>query len=82
MVDFTVMIKFDEGLHARPATELVKICKGFTSDIRISKNDAVIDPKGILGILTLGACKNDEIQVKINGADETHAAQALQAYFG
>lgn len=81
MVDFTVVIKFDEGLHARPATELVKICKGFSSEIRISKNDAVIDPKGIIGILTLGACKDDEIQVRINGADESPAAEALQAYF-
>ncbi len=77
----TFTVPFEEGLHARPATELVKICQNIQSDVVFKKNDMNVNPKSILGILTLEAKKGDQITVEIQGADEKEAMKKLEDYF-
>ncbi|NDL67354.1 HPr family phosphocarrier protein [Anaerotalea alkaliphila] len=79
-VEFT--IPFAEGLHARPAAELVKICQKAKCDIEMTKEDITVNPKSILGILSIGAGKGDQISVELNGEDEEQIAAELQAFFG
>jgi len=81
MKNITVKIPFKEGLHARPASELVKICQNISSDITIAKGETVIDPKSILGIMSLGAAYDDEIVITVNGGDEDGAISSMKNYF-
>lgn len=83
MVEFNTVVKFEEGLHARPASELVKACQATTSDIKIYKGETGtgVNPKSILGILTLAASHKDELRVVVEGADEAEAAESLKAFF-
>ncbi len=81
MVKFTTKVGFEEGLHARPASQLVKVCQSAKSDIKIIKETTEVNPKSILGILTLGASHNDEIIVEIDGEDEETVAVNLQEFF-
>jgi phosphotransferase system HPr (HPr) family protein len=78
-LEFT--IPFAEGLHARPASELVKICQKAKSEIEMSKGDNVINPKSILGVMSLGASKGDIITVEINGEDESDLSKELTEFF-
>ncbi len=81
MVKFTTTIEFEEGIHARPASQLVKVCQSAKSDIKIIKETTEVNPKSILGILTLGASHKDEITVVIEGEDEETIAVNLKEFF-
>lgn len=66
------------GLHTRAAAKLVDTAKKFGSRIELVFNDRVVDSKSIMGVITLGAQKDNVIDVVINGDDENHALQAIQ----
>ncbi|PKM58064.1 MAG: HPr family phosphocarrier protein [Firmicutes bacterium HGW-Firmicutes-3] len=76
-----VTVIFEEGLHARPASQLTKICQNVKSDIKMSKNGNVVNPKSILGILSLGARYQDELEIEISGEDEDILASNLEELF-
>ena len=50
-----------EGIHARPAGELVKAVKAFSSDIKIAKGGKAMNCKAIFGIMGLAVKKGDEV---------------------
>lgn len=81
MKQLTIKIPFKEGLHARPASQLAKACQVIESDIVLSKGDREVDPKSILGIMTLGAAYGDEVIFKVTGVDEDKAIGILENYF-
>lgn len=69
------------GLHARPASEFVKLATRFNSRIsiqNITRASSTVDAKSILGVLTLGVEKNHEIELSAEGEDEMQAVQALR----
>ncbi|HQO06227.1 MAG TPA: HPr family phosphocarrier protein, partial [Fervidobacterium sp.] len=49
----------------------------FKSDIYILKDGREINAKSILGILSMGARKGDEITIRISGEDEEQALSRL-----
>ncbi len=69
------------GLHARPASLLVKCANQFQSRIEIRKthnSGSIVNAKSILHVLTLGVNKGDEIELIIEGDDEERAAETLK----
>ncbi len=54
MKEFTYVITDTEGIHARPAGELVKKAKEFTSSISIFKEGKKADAKKLFGLMGLG----------------------------
>lgn len=78
-LSFTV--PFKEGLHARPAADLVKICQKADSDIAMTKGDMSVNPKSIIGIISLGAASGEEVGFEINGSDEEQVAASLTEFF-
>jgi len=73
------LIISETGLHARPATLVVSCASKFKSDIKIQKNDKLINGKSILGLLSLGIVKGEEITILAEGEDEADAVAALIA---
>ena len=81
MVTVRAVVMSEVGLHARPATLLVKNANGFHSSIRISKADQLelqADAKSILEVLALGVSKGDEVVLTCEGPDEMQAAAMLK----
>jgi len=66
------------GLHTRAAAKVVDTAKRFGSKIELSFNDRTVDAKSIMGVITLGAQKDHEVTVVIDGDDEQRALEALQ----
>ena len=58
MKEFKYVITDAEGIHARPATMLVKKAAGFKSDINIEAEGKKVNAKGVLGVMGLGAKKD------------------------
>lgn len=77
MVTKEVVVKNSTGLHARPATLLVKKASGFKSDITIECNGKKANVKSLIGVLSLGVTKDAVIKVEANGDDETLAVEEI-----
>ncbi len=65
------------GLHARPASLLVKEATRYSSIVKVIKNDKEYDSKSIIGILSMVAVKGDVITVLAEGPDEKEAVEGL-----
>jgi len=77
VIERTLRIKNKLGLHARAAVKFVNTANRFMADVLVVKDGSSIDGKSILGILTLAATQGSDIVIRLNGADEAAAAQAL-----
>lgn len=65
------------GLHTRAAAKLVALAGKFESKIEIQKNDEVANCKSIMAIIVLGVTKGMMLDLKISGADEFEAREAI-----
>jgi phosphotransferase system HPr (HPr) family protein len=67
------------GLHARASATLVRRATQFTSHIELLREDTgqTADGKSILSVLLLAASRGTSLVVKVSGADELRAADAI-----
>jgi phosphotransferase system HPr (HPr) family protein len=70
-----------EGLHLRPADQLVRAANQFESSILIGKNAEMVDCKSILSLITLGADQGTELKIEAVGADAAEALECIAALF-
>jgi len=77
MVEETATIVNKSGLHARPASALVRVASRFVSDIWLASDDQEVNAKSIMGVMILGAAEGTRITVRAEGDDEEEAVQSL-----
>lgn len=77
MAERTVQIVNKNGLHARPAAEIVKIAGKFASDVTIVRDDLEVNGKSIMGVMMLAAECGATILLRASGPDEDAALDAL-----
>ena len=77
MVSKEVTVKSATGLHARPATLLVKKASSFKSDISIEFDGKKANIKSLIGVLSLGVTKNATVNVTASGDDEALALEEI-----
>lgn len=80
MKEFKYTLTDPEGIHARPAGELVKQAKEFACSITISKDGKSADAKRIFAIMGLAAKQGQEVTVTADGSDEDAAIQAMEEF--
>ena len=51
MKEFTYTITDAQGIHARPAGQLVKLAAGMGCNITITKDGRTVDAKRIMGVM-------------------------------
>lgn len=72
------IIMNEQGLHARPASELVKLANSFSSDLTLIYDGKEVDLKSIMGVLSLGVRRGTTIAIKAIGEDNIEAMKAIQ----
>lgn len=77
MVERTVQIVNRNGLHARPAAEIVKTSSGFQSEITLVKDGMEVNGKSIMGVMMLAAECGSTLVLRADGADAEAAVEAL-----
>ena len=77
MIEKKVIVINKSGLHARPASTLVKEASRFKAKISIKKAEKNYDVKSILGILSAGISCGTEISLICDGEDEAEALKRL-----
>ena len=80
MKEFTYTIKDEQGIHARPAGELVKAAAAYPCKVTISKDGKEVDAKRILGVMGLGVKCGEEITVCTDGENEEAASAAIEEF--
>lgn len=78
-VQATVEIVNRMGLHARPASEFVKLAGRFDADIRVEKDGLEVNGKSIMGVLMLAAECGSALTIRAHGDDGPEALDALAA---
>jgi phosphotransferase system HPr (HPr) family protein len=81
MIEKQYIVTASEGMHARPATALVRLANKFTSVISICKGDKVVRLNSLLNLLAMGIKGGDILRIRIEGGDEANAAEALDLFF-
>lgn len=77
MIKQQITIQNKLGLHTRAAAKLVDIAKKYASRIELIYRDRIVDAKSIMGVITLGAQKDNVLDVVITGEDEQQAWEAI-----
>ena len=77
MVTKEVLVKNSTGLHARPATLLVKKASSFKSDVSLEYNGKKANVKSLIGVLSLAVSKDANVTVIASGDDEALAAEEI-----
>lgn len=81
MKEFTYTIKDEIGIHARPAGNLVKLIKGFSSAVTIEKEGKPpINATALMKLMSLGVKCGDTVKFSIDGEDEEAAAKAIEEF--
>jgi phosphocarrier protein len=79
MPERTVQIVNKNGLHARPAAEIVKLAAKFQAEITVVKDDLDVNGKSIMGVMMLAAEFGSDIILRAEGPDAEQALDALSA---
>lgn len=80
MIEKKVTVNRKAGLQARPAALFVQEANRFASEIFIEKDGKNVNAKSIMGIMSLAVGANKEVTLKVDGADEEEAINALVAF--
>ncbi|SHJ86167.1 HPr family phosphocarrier protein [Paramaledivibacter caminithermalis] len=79
MYKFETKLMNETGLHARPASLLVKEAANYKCKISIIKDGIEYNGKSIMAILSMGAVKGDKLMIITQGEDEKEAFEGLKA---
>ena len=81
MIESTLEVKNKNGLHTRPAANVVKLTSKFKSEVFLLKDGMRVNGKSIIGVMTLAAEYGSFIRVQIEGNDEEMAMEKLKELF-
>lgn len=73
-----VEIKNVNGLHMKPAMQLVDTASRFASDIKVSNGKTLVDGKSIMQIIMLAAAAGTKLTITANGPDAQTAVETLK----
>ena len=78
MIKTTATISNKLGLHARASAKLTKLAGSFPCDVFMSRGERRVNAKSIMGVMMLAAGMGSEIEIEVDGADESAAMSALR----
>lgn len=80
MLKKTITIGLSSGLEARPVAMLVQIASQYESMIYVESQNARVNAKSIMGMMTLGMGAGEDITISADGADENAAMDEIEKY--
>ena len=77
MIERSVIVRNQPGIHARPAAQFVKKAGEFRSEVFVSHGDLKVNGKSIMGVMMLAAEEGAKLLISATGPDEEAAVEAL-----
>jgi phosphocarrier protein len=79
MVDLTLSIVNEKGLHARASAKFVEVVEEFDASAQVTKDGMTVSGDSIMGLLMLAASRGTSIDVSTSGTQAEALAVALAA---
>ena len=80
MVKKAITIGLASGLEARPVAMLVQIASQYDSLIYVESENARVNAKSIMGMMTLGLDVGETVVVSADGSDEEKEIAEIEKY--
>lgn len=82
-VEEAVVIRHEQGLHARPAAQLARIASRYQANTTLIKDSdgSEADCRSVLSLLVLAAGNGSHLTVRGDGPDAAEAVQAVVEFF-
>ena len=77
MAERSVQVVNRQGVHARPAAEIVKAASKFKCDVTIVRDDLEVNGTSIMGVMMLAAEMGSTLLLRASGPDEDQAVAAI-----
>lgn len=77
MTERSAQIVNKQGIHARPAAEIVKTASRFKSNIIIVRDDLEVNAKSIMGVMMLAAEHGSFVTIRAEGDDADDAIDGI-----
>ena len=74
----TVRVANENGIHARPAAEIVKAASRFKSDIILARDGLEVNGKSIRGVMMLAAEHGASVLIRATGEDAESAVAEIE----
>jgi phosphocarrier protein len=81
MKRITVRVRWAQGLHLRPAAQLVRLAQQFRATIWLRSGRRQANLRSVLSLIGLCALMGSTLDVEAAGDDEDNAVQAVQRFF-
>ena len=76
-----ITIRLASGLDARPVAMLVQVASQFESEIHVECDGRkTVNAKSIMGMMSLGLARGEEITIVTEGSDEAEAIEGIATY--
>lgn len=72
-----ITVQNETGIHARPASKIVKEAAKYKSSIKIKKEEKVFDAKSIISLMAMAVSKGEQVTIIAEGEDEDLAINAM-----
>ncbi len=80
MVQKTLTIHNESGLHLRPAGDMVSIANKCSSHIMLTCGEHKMNCKSLMSLLAFPVCPGDEVTVECYGDDEEQALKKIVTF--
>lgn len=80
MLQKVIKIGLQDGMEARPVAMFVQIAGQYESHITIIYNGLKVNAKSIMGMMSLGLARGEEITIVTEGSDEAEAIKGIETY--
>jgi phosphocarrier protein len=73
----TFTVVNERGMHARPASKLVRLASSFKSEVTLEKDGETRNGKSVMGVLLLCGAKGTQLTVRAVGDDADACVSAI-----
>ena len=82
MIERDLLVANRLGLHARATAKLVQLLSAYRSNATLSAKGREVNAKSIMGVMLLAAGQGTPVLLRVEGEDESAAADAIADLFG
>jgi len=80
MTQRNIVIGLHNGMEARPVALFVQLAGQFESHVTVVYKGKKVNAKSIMGMMSLGIGRGEEVTVLAEGPDETQALEQIDSY--
>lgn len=80
VVQETITIRNESGLHLRPAGDMVGIANKYSSRVMLICGEHTMNCKSLMSLLAFPVCPGDEVTVECYGEDEEQALERIVTF--